>query len=194
MVQGDVVKSDAAVKRVAQRHAGPTAPWTLNADIQEDDEPEDSESRMDELSDGQQEFVPYCVMPYVERLLQVSRISHYMPACQHGHLPLAQKACCPEPIAVHFDACHRSLQHMDIKRVLYCAGVHGSDAGKDSKCEMRLASPTLQLAVAPGAAYFAHLWAPFLCCHRAYVPLLWTENRFCQQLWHVLLSMLYHQQ
>ncbi|KAL0043699.1 hypothetical protein WJX82_003553 [Trebouxia sp. C0006] len=72
LLQGDVVNSDAAVKRVAQRHAGPTAPWTLNADIQEDDEPEDSESRMDELSDGQQEFVPYCVMPYVERLLQAA--------------------------------------------------------------------------------------------------------------------------
>jgi len=106
-MQGDVVKSDAAVKRVAQRHAGPTAPWTVNADIQEDEEPEDSESRMDELSDGQQEFVPYCVMPYVERLLQVSRMSYYMPACQHSHL--AHKVCCPQPSAVHVDACHREL-------------------------------------------------------------------------------------
>jgi len=104
VLQGDVVKSDAAVKRVAQRHAGPTAPWTVNADIQEDEEPEDSESRMDELSDGQQEFVPYCVMPYVERLLQVSRMSYHMPACQHSHL--AQKACCPQLIAVHLHACH----------------------------------------------------------------------------------------
>ncbi|DBA72363.1 TPA: putative 3',5'-cyclic phosphodiesterase pde-3 [Trebouxia sp. C0005] len=70
LLQGDVVKSDAAVKRVAQRHAGPAVPWTLNALVQEDDEPDDSESRMDELSDGQMELVPYCVMPYVERLLQ----------------------------------------------------------------------------------------------------------------------------
>lgn len=114
-MQGDVVKSDAAVKRVAQRHAGPTAPWTLNADIQEDDEPEDSESRMDELSDGQQEFVPYCVMPYVERLLQVSRMSYHMPACQHGHLQF---------MLMHATAIHHIL---DMKGVLCCAAVHVSD-------------------------------------------------------------------
>ena len=127
MVQGDVVKSDAAVKRVAQRHAGPTAPWTLNAPTEEEDGPEDSESRMDELSDGQQEFVPYCVMPYVERLLQVSRMSYHMPACQHSRLPLAQKACCPQPIAVHVMHATASYKKLDMKGVLYCAGVHDSD-------------------------------------------------------------------
>ncbi|DBA82086.1 TPA: hypothetical protein ACH3X1_016801 [Trebouxia sp. C0004] len=72
LLQGDIVKSDAAVKRMAQRHEGPIAPWTLNAPTQEDDELQDSESGMAELSDGQQEFVPYCVMPYVERLLQAA--------------------------------------------------------------------------------------------------------------------------
>ena len=114
MVQGDVVKSDAAVKRVAQKHAGPTAPWTLNAATQEDDEPEDSESRMDELSDGQQEFVPYCVMPYVERLLQVSRMPYHMPLVNMATFAWHSKPTAHSPLQFTW------IYKIDMNSILYC--------------------------------------------------------------------------
>ncbi len=127
-MQGDVVKSDAAVNRVAQRRAGPSAPWTLNADIQEDEEPEDSESCMDELSDGQQEFVPYCVMPYVERLLQVSCMSYHMPwLANTATFSWHTKPAAHSP--VHFTLMHATAvcTKVDMNSVLCCSGVHDSD-------------------------------------------------------------------
>lgn len=127
VVQGDVVKSDAAVKRVAQRHAGPAVPWTLNALVQEDDEPDDSESRMDELSDGQMELVPYCVMPYVERLLQVSRMSYHMPVVNMATFLWHRKPAAHSPVQFTLMHVTAIYQKVDMNSVLCCTGVHDND-------------------------------------------------------------------
>ncbi len=82
---------------------------------------------MDELSDGQQEFVPYCVMPYVERLLQVSRMSYHMPACQHGHFPWHRKPAAHSPVQSPLMHATAIYQKLDMKGVLYCGEVHVSD-------------------------------------------------------------------
>ena len=49
-------------------------PWSVNADTEEDEEgkPGDQEAHMDDLEEMvDAESMPYCILPYVERLLQV---------------------------------------------------------------------------------------------------------------------------
>ncbi len=69
-LQGDGAKTQAAVTRVQNKNVA-TVPWSVNART-EDDMPEEEIKRAEELeSEEEMECLPYCIMPYVERLLQV---------------------------------------------------------------------------------------------------------------------------
>lgn len=76
-MQGDGAKTQAAVRRNRSKNTGPLSlnvPWSVNADTEEDEEgkPGDQEAHTDGLEEKDDaESMPYCIMPYVERLLQV---------------------------------------------------------------------------------------------------------------------------
>ena len=47
-------------------------PWSANASSTDEEDPHELDHHMDELEDEEEkEMLPYCVMPWVERLLQV---------------------------------------------------------------------------------------------------------------------------
>lgn len=85
-LQGDGAMATAAVQRKKTGQQPETdIPWSVSAPY-DPDEPEHQEpsDQMSERSADEMEFVPYCVMPYVERLLQVypptvAKLSSFAP-------------------------------------------------------------------------------------------------------------------
>ena len=66
----------AATKRKkAEQQPETDIPWSVSAPY-DPDEPDhqDQNDEMSEMGADELEFVPYCVMPYVERLLQVQSL------------------------------------------------------------------------------------------------------------------------
>ena len=65
--------TEAAAKRV--RDKSMVVPWSANAPTG-DDQDEEMDHHMDEPQDEEEkEMLPYCVMPWVERLLQVAKLA-----------------------------------------------------------------------------------------------------------------------
>ena len=51
-------------------------PWSANASSTDEEDPQDLDHHMDELeNEEEKEMLPYCVMPWVERLLQVQHFA-----------------------------------------------------------------------------------------------------------------------